>query len=240
MCPTGGRNVRNNGVSSRISLSDQLYHTIRKKIITWQIPPNEIIVEARLAEENHVSKTPVREALGLLSQDGLVEVIPRVGYRVCLVSVQDVHEVFELRIFLEGEAAALAAQRATEKELLMLQELDHAGAKELRGDESDPEDYLHFHDMFHLQIAKLSGNSRLAGFIAKLLRDGTRLRMRDPLMSSRGLAEEQEDSVKIVEALISRDAEKARKLMQEHIVESKERVLMQIMHQGAGPEVQVD
>jgi len=236
---TGGRTVRNNGPSGRASLADQLYHSIRNKIITWQISSDEILVEARLAEEYNVSKTPVREALALLSQDGLVEVLPRVGYRVTPISIQDVHEVFNLRALLEGEAAACAAQRASETELKALQEADHTWAEKLRQDGLAPEEYLHFHDAFHLHIAELSGNVRLAGFIARLLRDGTRLRMRDPLMSLRGLSEEQEDSQLIVRALIERDAARARSLMQDHIMESKERILRQIVQQGENKRIQL-
>ena len=232
-----GKNLRNNGSGERITLTDQLYHTLRDKIIFWQILPNEILVETRLAEEYHVSKTPVREALALLSQDGFVKVIPRVGYRVCSISVQDVHEVFDLRVLLEGEAAALAAQNASDDELRTLKEVDRAGAEYLKQEDADIKAYVHFHDTFHLQIAELSGNSRLLGFIARLLRDGTRMRLRDPLMSTRGLDKEQKHSAQVVAALIARDAKGARQLMQEHIMESKERILFQIMYSKGGPEV---
>jgi len=88
----GGRTVRNIGASERLSLADRIFRSIRNKIITWQISSDQVLVEARLAEEYNVSKTPVREALALLSQEGLVEVIPRVGYRVTPISVQDVYE----------------------------------------------------------------------------------------------------------------------------------------------------
>jgi len=231
--------VRNNEGKGRLSLSDQLYRSIRNKIITWQISSSEIIVEARLAEEYNVSKTPVREALALLSQDGLVEVLPRIGYRVTPISIQDIHEIFDLRVVLEGEAAAVAAQRATEAELEDVQESDRAWAKKLSQEELSPEEYLHFHDAFHLHIAELSGNTRLASFIARLLRDGTRLRMRDPLMSVHGLSKEQQDSKRIVQALVERDGEKARRLLEKHILGSKERVLRQILQPGAGRQVEL-
>ena len=228
----GGRTVRNIGASERLSLADRIFRSIRNKIITWQISSDQVLVEARLAEEYNVSKTPVREALALLSQEGLVEVIPRVGYRVTPISVQDVYEIFDLRVVLEGEAVAIAVQRASEAELEAVQESDQAWARELNQEDLSPEEYLHFHDAFHLHIAELSGNSRLADFIARLLRDSARLRMRDPLMSAQGLTEEQEDSRRIVHALVIRDSAEAKRLMQEHIVESKERILRQIMQQG--------
>jgi len=239
MGSVGGRTVRTSGRKERLSLADSLYRTIRDQILTWAIHPNEILVETRLADEYDVSKTPVREALALLSQDGLVEVIPRVGYRVTPISMQDVHEVFDLRILLEGEAAALAAQRASEADLAAVKDTHDAWARRLLEDDVSPEEYLHFHDAFHLHIAELSGNGRLAGFIARLLREGTRLRMGDPLMSIRGLAEEQEDSERIVRALVARDAEKARQLVEDHVSDSKGRVLVQIVQQGEGRGVEL-
>jgi GntR family transcriptional regulator, rspAB operon transcriptional repressor len=235
----GGRTVRSSGRIERRSLADTLYQTIRDQIITWAIHPNEILVETRLADEYEVSKTPVREALALLSQDGLVEVIPRVGYRVTPISMQDVHEVFDLRVLLEGEAAGLAAQRASEAELAAVKSTHDAWARRLLEDDVSPEEYLRFHDAFHLRIAELSGNGRLAAFIARLLREGTRLRMGDPLMSIRGLTEEQQDSERIVRALVRRDAKTARKLLEDHVSGSKERVLTQIVQQGEGRGVEL-
>ena len=232
MSSTGERTVRQTGSSERLSLAHQVFRSIRNEIITWQIPSDTVLVEARLAEQYKVSKTPVREALALLNQEGLVEVIPRVGYRVSSISVQDVHEIFDLRVVLEGEATTLAVQRASEIELEAVQKADEAWANRLNQEDLSAQEYLHFHDAFHLHIAELSGNSRLANFIGLLLRDSTRLRMRDPLMSAQGLNEEQEDSRCIVRALVDRDSAEATRLMQEHIMASKERILWQIIQQG--------
>jgi DNA-binding GntR family transcriptional regulator len=231
---TGGRTVRKIGGTEGLSLVDQIYLALRNKIITWELAPEELLVEAQLARQCEVSKTPVREALALLSQDGLIEILPRVGYRVTSISVQDVHEVFELRVVLEGEAAAIAATRRNKADLEAVQEADRAWARQLRQRSISLEEYLHFHDAFHLHIAELSGNSRLVEFISRLLRDSTRIRMRDPLMSAQGLVAEQELSARIVHALAARAAVTARHLMQQHIMESKERIMRQITQKGQG------
>lgn len=226
----GGRKVRSNANSGRVSLTDQLYQEIRDKIITWQIAPNEILVEARLAEEYNVSKTPIREALALLSQEGLVEVLPRVGYQVTPIGIGDVHEIFDLRLLLEPEAAALAAKRAIKEEVLALVETNRMWLEKLAQEEGlSLITYLRFHDSFHMGIANLSENRRLARFIGALLRDSARVRMSDPLMSIRGIDEDRELPEQVAQALLKRNEEAARKLLHQHIAESKERILRQLI-----------
>lgn len=235
MPASGGRRIVATGLSNRITLSDQLYQSIRDRILLWEITPKETLVEARLAEEYEVSRTPVRQALALLSQDGLVEVIPRVGYRVCSISLQDVHEIFDMRFLLEGEAAARAALAATDEELSALRSTHEEWANVLEQREIPPVGYLKYHDAFHIGIAELSGCQRLARYIAQLLREGTRLRMSDPLMSSLGLESEKEDCNLLLGALMHNDSERARMLQGEHIAESKKRVLQWLIEQGGAP-----
>ena len=226
-----GRSVKKMISSERVSLTDSLYSEIQGRIITWQITPNEILVEARLAEEYNVSKTPVREALALLSQEGLVEVLPRVGYRVTSIGIGDVHEIFDLRLLLEPEAVALAAKRATKEEVLALLETNRKWLEKLAREESlSSKTYLRFHDSFHMGIANLSENRRLARFISALLRDSARVRMSDPLMSIRGIDEDRELPEQVTQALFERNEEEARKLLHQHIADSKERILAQLIH----------
>jgi len=235
----GGRRVRNNSPTGRISLVDRLYKEIRDKIITWGVSPNEILVETRLAEEYQVSKTPVREALALLSQDGLVEVLPRVGYRVTSISIQDIHEIFDLRVLLEGEAAAQAAVKAPRNEITALRDSHLARAEELSKETASVVEYLHFHDAFHSQIAELSGNARLARFVGRLLRDGARLRMIDPLMSWSALEEEQKEAKRICKAFFERDAESAQQIMRDHIIQSKSRTLEFLIQRGTQHKIEL-
>jgi len=235
---SGGR-VRNNSPTGRISLADQLYRKIRDKIITWEVPPNEILVEMRLAEEYQVSKTPAREALILLSYDGLVEVLPRVGYRVTSISIQDIHEIFDLRVLLEPETAAQTAVKAPRHKITALRDSHLSRAEELSEETAPVVDYLHFHDAFHLQIAKLSGNARLARFVDWLLRDSARLRMIDPLMSWSGLDEEQRETKRFCKAFLKRDAESAQQIMRDHIIQSKSRALEFLIQQGAQHKIEL-
>jgi len=239
MSRTDGGEAAASGVGDRIALSDRLYEAIRDRILLWDIEPNEILVEARLAEEYEVSRTPVRQALALLGQDGLVEVMPRVGYRVSSISLQDVHEIFDMRLLLEGEAAARAARVATDGELAALKTMHEEWANALEQRQTSPVDYLKYHDAFHLGIAELSGSQRLARYVAQLLREGMRLRMSDPLMSSLGLETEKEGSNALLSALMRHDADQARNLHSQHITDSKRRALQWLIEHGGVPGIDI-
>lgn len=211
------------------SLSEGLTEVLRKDLLTWRYPPDAILTEAEVARRFQVSKTPAREALRQLVQEGYLQVVPRVGYRVTPISIADVHEIFHLRALLEGEAAALAALNATESDIAKLRANKEAWVGYLFSHKNDPLNYLKYHDAFHLDIAVLSGNSRLADMIAKLLKESARIRLCDPLMSLKGLEEERAEAEAIFNALERHDSATARQKMRTHILESKERILKQLV-----------
>lgn len=190
-----------------------------------------MLVESQLAEEFGVSKTPVREALSLLSQAGFVDVIPHQGYRVTPITVQDIHEVYELRAIFEGEAAALAAQRATPEEVEVLRSKLNQMDLELDAKETQVTalDIIWIDDAFHVGIAGLTGNRRLAAAIQRLLREAMRLRFTDPHESPQGMLAEGKTSDAIYDALGQGDAQEARQLMLEHIMHSRDRVLQSLL-----------
>lgn len=175
------------------------------------------------------SRTPVRESLGLLARDGLVGVFPRVGYQVTPISLQDVHELFDMRILLEGEAAFRAVVSATDEELGTLRRKHDAWADSLAAIDTPTREYLRFHDEFHLGIAELSKSIRLTRRIRCLLFEATRLRMSDPMMSRKGLEDEQRDSRELLDALLTHEPEPAKTVLQDHIAESKRRLLARLV-----------
>ena len=215
-----------------LSLAEQVYAILRKKLITLQIRPRAILVEARLAEEYSVSKTPVREALMLLKRDGFLELLPRIGYRVIPMSVQDIHEVYNLRALLEGEAATLAANRTSEEDLRVLLESEQARAQEFSRNSKDPFVYLEFHDSCHMTIARLSGNNRLVTMISNLYDQSIRLRLCDPRMSLSHLVEAERDTEQIWRAFLEHNCNEAGLLMKQHILKAKERLLRCFLGNG--------
>ena len=97
------------GRHDRRKVTDWVYEEVRQAIIDLRLQPGEPLREATMAEQLGVSKTPVREALTRLEQEGLVETTSFKGAVVSGYSPQDLQEIYELRELLEGAAARAAA-----------------------------------------------------------------------------------------------------------------------------------
>lgn len=90
--------------------SDKAYAALRDDIIEWRLAPGTVLTEVEQSERLGISRTPLREALGRLTAEGLTAAGGR-GVVVTDISLEDIDELFELRETLEGRAAALAAER---------------------------------------------------------------------------------------------------------------------------------
>ena len=90
---------------------------IRQKLLAGEYLPGDRLGEAEIAGELGISRTPVREALRLLSADGLIEINKNRGARVAEWSETELNNVFEVRIRLEGLAARMAAEKATPEQI---------------------------------------------------------------------------------------------------------------------------
>ncbi len=140
--------------------SNQIYCTVREDIINGSYPGGTFITEGALCEQFAVSRTPVREALIRLAQDRFVELIPNKGAIVPHVTINDIVELYQLRMVNEGLAAALVAESHTDA-LLQKLEASILREEELIQRGEDPriistEDFV-FHDL----ILRGCGNRRL-------------------------------------------------------------------------------
>ena len=97
--------------------SDVAYRSLRDALIRCRLAPGEEISEALLADRLSLGKAAVRVALVRLSQEGLVQPIPRVGYRVTAITLKDILELFEMRAIIEPATARLAWGKVSEEEL---------------------------------------------------------------------------------------------------------------------------
>jgi GntR family transcriptional regulator, rspAB operon transcriptional repressor len=193
------------------SLRDQVGNILRDEILTGRLQPGAILNERTLAERLGVSKTPVREALTLLGHEGLVHTLPRKGYFVSAISIQDVHDFFGLRVILESAAASAAAAKITDEQLEDLEKLA------VKGDSVEtPSEQLDQNIRFHDYVASLSGNARLAALIRKLHLEMQRM------IAAGYLTHEHE---KLLSAFRQREPERAAEAMQEHIRTIRDKVL---------------
>lgn len=102
-------------------LGEVVFEYLRESILNGDLKPGERLMEISLAEQLGVSRTPVREAIRKLEKEKFVEMLPRKGAYVADLTAKDILDVLEMRINLEGFAAALAAERMTDGEISLLE-----------------------------------------------------------------------------------------------------------------------
>lgn len=147
--------------------ADYVYRQIRKHIFEKRLTIGQRLPEIAIAKEFAVSRTPVREALRRLENEGLVQIKP--GWGACLASPtrEEIIDTYEVREFLEVMAIKKAAHKITPLQLCMLQEQIDAEKKTF--EERNLEAYLKVNDEFHLIIAESSGNTALFDYIKNIL-----------------------------------------------------------------------
>lgn len=179
-------------------------------------------MEIPLAEELGVSRTPIREAIRKLEQEGFVVMIPRRGTYVADISLKDISQVFEIRSALEELAAALAAERITDEEIEALERMlvEIGNYIETKDMDKIVETDVAFHEVLY----KASRNERLVEIIHNL-REQT-LRFRTVSMNQPGrLAKTREEHRLLVEAIANRDGKQARKMARMHMEHSEQALL---------------
>ncbi len=159
--------------ASTSQMSDVAYGTIKRSIIECEFEPGSFISEPMLVSKFDLGKAAVRTALTRLSQEGLVEPIRRQGYRVAPITLQDVREIFQLRMLVEPEIARLAAGRLNDEQITALQSVCKTSDGE--GAEKSDAEFLAANREFHLLLADAAGNLRLKDLLRKLLDDVERM-----------------------------------------------------------------
>ncbi len=221
------------------SLAQKAYGLLKEDILTARIRPGAMVLGTRLAEKYKMSRTPVHEALKLLCKEGLVGVIPRVGYVVSDVTVRDVQEVFQLRLANETLAAELAVDHVTPADLAHFRGMQLRVRREGQRLVKDPAAFrthaIEANREFHLALARLSGNQRLVDVIGGLLDAGRRTLLLDPEITGyvRQTPVEVDDHAEVVKALEKGDKQGARDAMARHMREGQRRVLGSLLADSA-------
>lgn len=143
-----------------VSLVDAAYEQVRRRILDNVWPPGHRALEQEVALALGMSRTPVREALIRLQNEGLVELVPRHGMRVLPVSASDMREIYEILTALEIVAAErLAKRKPTKAELAPLIEATRAMDRALKA--ADLDAWAAADEQFHAQLVELAGNRQL-------------------------------------------------------------------------------
>ncbi|HMA34067.1 MAG TPA: GntR family transcriptional regulator [Chloroflexia bacterium] len=150
-------------------LGSQVYDLLWQRIIRHQLRPGDKLSDLRLSEELGVSRTPVREALQRLAQDGIVRAEHRRGFYVAHFSRADVREIYDVRTALEVLAVHLALPQLTDAELDAAQAaLDDIWQRLEAGDPTVHEAFLPVDRAFHELLVRVAGNRRLEAMMTAL------------------------------------------------------------------------
>jgi DNA-binding GntR family transcriptional regulator len=202
----------------------EVYEELRSAIVEGRIRPNERLIEAELAERLDVSRTPIRESMLRLAADGLV-ISRRRGWVVREHSPQEIQDIYEVRAALEGYAARLAAQRASDDMITEIVRIHKSYVAELQ--QISRGHLIEHNDAFHNAVIAASGNARLAEQIqrntafyfvhriAGFLSD-------DEVRNS--IAGHQE----LVDALVARDCDRAEDVARRAVLEGLSKTLARI------------
>lgn len=231
--PSAARTAKPPAESSPQSpLRQQAYEKIRFEIVTFALKPGDVVSETQLVKRFGVGIAAVRAALIRLAQDGLVIPRRRHGHVIAPITVQDIKEITFLRSCLEPAAAELATGRV---DLGLLRSLDRKSSAPIRT--SDPRSEarsLMGNRDFHIAIAAASGNARLLALIQQLHDLSFRFQYMlrhseipgDPWSSSHA---------EIIAAFEAGDPARVRRVMFEHIEESREMAMRVLLNR---PEIQ--
>lgn len=200
-------------VARPANLTDMVLEAIQNAIIDKSIPPGSHISEASMAAALEVSKTPVREALLRLRHIGLVVPAER-GMRVVTPSPEPIRNAYELRAGVERTAALLAAERASEDQLTIIEAAANDSFE--RAKAMDRAGFQACDAEFHTHIAAASRNPLLSGAVDDTLILTRALRARDVRTTGDSIVCGQEH-IAIGEALRRRDGETAGRRIQQHI-----------------------
>jgi len=145
---------------------DLIHAALKRQILNLKIKPNQVLKEEEIARMHGVSRTPAREALQLLEQEGYLEQRRKVGYIVRALSREDLEEIIDVRSILEGYAARLATIRQDRRTIEQLKKINDRAAYFIQTGEMDK--FFRNSSDFHDVLYKGSGNRRLCGIIESL------------------------------------------------------------------------
>jgi DNA-binding GntR family transcriptional regulator len=204
------------------TLRKKVLDYLREKILSGAMCPDERLIETKIAREIGVSRTPVREALHGLEQERLVKAIPRVGYVVTRMQKEEVEEICEIRVAIEG----LAIRRAIEREQKQLSKDMRKNILRQRSEISkgNLRAYVELDAQFHEVSAVLSGSSRLLDMVLMLRRHMLRFRIQALYIIETAL-KSLKGHERILEAVEKGDSKAAVAVLEQHLKSAKDDVL---------------
>ena len=195
-------------------LNQKAYRVLKRAIIRGDLTPNSKLTLTEIAKSLGISNTPIREAINKLSSEGFVNIIPNKGIKIVKINIDDMREILEIRAFLDGLIAKLAAKKITDKEIVNMMKIINKMEYSVKED-----DRLTYNDLdikFHDFLLNITENNKLKEIYNNLIVHAYRFRIRTLKISdrmSKSFKEHKEIALKIKE----RNPDEANRVSQEHI-----------------------
>ena len=203
----------NNGHQKSVSIADTVFDRIEADILNGNLKRGDILTELKLCEMLSVSRTPVREALNRLRQEGLIEDSGQ-GAVVVGITDHDLDDIYEIRLRIEGLATAMCADAITDEQLKQLEET--VALQEYYTGRRDSDSIRNLDSEFHRLIYSYCGSRILADLLSDLHRKVQRFRRSSVENPERAHAAVREHA-EILDALKKRDRNRAEQLAVAHI-----------------------
>jgi DNA-binding GntR family transcriptional regulator len=204
------------------NLKEAVYQRLKEHIVRGRIPAGTKLGETSLAQKLGVSRTPLREAINRLEQDGFVKMIPRRGAFVKKHSLQEILESLEMREVLEGLAGRLAARHATPE---MIRRMKSCLRGFSEGNvEGSISSYAHQNIRFHDLIIQASQNQKLIAIIRNLFDQMDMVRLHTIVLPGRARKSLSEHSA-IIRYIEKGQAQRAERELRAHIADLRQAVL---------------
>lgn len=217
----------------RPQLSQEAATYIRARIISGELKPGSPVLADAVADELGISTTPAREGLQLLRVEGFLQLIPRRGFVVAPLNGDDIRDLFRIQALIAGELAARAAEHANAEQIAELDALHHELiAAFSRKDSETLEEKNH---AFHRHINQVGGTRKVLWALSLM----TRYVPREFYAQISGWPQATvDDHTDLLDAIRTHDAEKARSLMDSHIIHSGELLAEHFDRQVASQELE--
>ena len=219
------------------NLSTRVYNQIKNLILSNEVMPGQKLHHQHLSERLGVSRTPVREALTRLVQEGYVSFLPNRGFTCKEIRMQEAEELYDLREAMEAFAVEKATARLTQAALDALRRKMDRYGEDVH--QRFSRERLVYDQDVHLEIAQLAGNETPKNSLRHVFERIVLKRRTDGLYDpARGVAAHQEH-LKLLEAMERRDVEQAVRVIRAHIQEGKSNTLSDLRQRQAIRELRV-
>lgn len=204
--------------AAHTALFHQIYEALRDRIQRGELRPGDRLIEDRLAEEFGVSRNPVREAIRMLSADGLIDVNARRGVYIAVPDPTKIQELVEIRAVLEGHNARLAARRGNPRLLAAAGRILARGQAALEAEATGSLGKLN--DEFHKALALASENESLSEMLGSMrLKSSLGFAMSDPVVQ----AQSWQEHAGILQAILDGEEDQAEALSRSHVLKAGDR-----------------